>query len=97
MVAAPAPTGCSSDVCEGHAPLTVPGSLSQAPAAAPAAAAVILQVCKWVGVGLFLLQLLTTLLSCGLQGVYVAVEEAAEDEDEEAAQRRRPLLAAAAR
>jgi hypothetical protein len=93
VVAAPAPTGYSSDVCEGHAPLTVPGSLSQA----PAAAAVILQVCKWVGVGLFLLQLLTTLLSCGLQGVYVAVEEAAEDEDEEAAQRRWPLLAAAAR
>jgi hypothetical protein len=55
------------------------------------------QVCRWVGVGLFLLQLLTLLLSCGLQGAYVRAEEAAEDADEEAAWRRRPLLAQQAR
>eukprot|EP00878_Enallax_costatus_P018155 GHUV01019103.1.p1 GENE.GHUV01019103.1~~GHUV01019103.1.p1 ORF type:complete len:251 (+),score=59.53 GHUV01019103.1:394-1146(+) len=55
------------------------------------------EVCKWVGVGLFLLQLLTLLLSCALQSAYVAAEEAAEDADEEAAWRRRPLLAQQAR
>lgn len=54
-------------------------------------------MCKWVGVGLFLLQLLTLLISCALQSAYVAAEEAAEDADEEAAWRRRPLLAQHAR
>ncbi|KIZ05246.1 hypothetical protein MNEG_2712 [Monoraphidium neglectum] len=51
-----------------------------------------LQVVKWVGAGLFLLQLVTLLLSCGLQSAYATAEEAAEDEEEEAAWRRRPLL-----
>eukprot|EP00879_Flechtneria_rotunda_P007525 GHRR01007894.1.p1 GENE.GHRR01007894.1~~GHRR01007894.1.p1 ORF type:complete len:342 (+),score=98.59 GHRR01007894.1:229-1254(+) len=51
-----------------------------------------LQVCKWVGVGIFLLQLLTLLLSCWLQGAYQSADEAAHDADEEAAYRRRPLL-----
>jgi hypothetical protein len=51
-----------------------------------------LQVCKWLGAGLLLLQLLEVLLGCGLQGIYVGAEEAAEDADEEAAWRRRPLL-----
>jgi hypothetical protein len=52
----------------------------------------LLQVVKWVGAGLFLLQLVTLLLSCGLQSAYATAEEAAEDEEEEAAWRRRPLL-----
>lgn len=51
-----------------------------------------LEVCKWVGVGVFLAQLLTLLLSCALQSAYVRAEEAAEDEADEAATRRRPLL-----
>lgn len=41
-----------------------------------------LAVCKWVGVGLFLGQLLTTLASCMLQSVYTLADEAAEDEEE---------------
>lgn len=57
----------------------------------------VLQVCKWLGVGLMLLQLLALLLGCGLQGVYVGAEEAAEDADEEAVFRRRPLLQQQAR
>lgn len=51
-----------------------------------------LQVVKWVGAGLFLLQLLTLLLSCGLQSAYVSAEEAAEDAEDDEAWRRRPLL-----
>jgi hypothetical protein len=56
-----------------------------------------LQVCKWLGVGLMLLQLLELLLGCGLQGAYVGAEELAEDADEEATWRRRPLLQQQAR
>jgi hypothetical protein len=56
----------------------------------------ILQVCKWLGLALALLQLLTLLLSCWLQAAYVRAEEAAEDADEEAAWHRRPLLQAQA-
>jgi hypothetical protein len=56
-----------------------------------------LQVCKWLGLALALLQLLTLLLSCWLQAAYVRAEEAAEDADEEAAWHRRPLLQAQAR
>jgi hypothetical protein len=52
-----------------------------------------LAVVKWVGVGLFLAQLATLLLSCGLQSAYVSAEEAAEDAEDDAAWRRRPLLA----
>lgn len=55
------------------------------------------QVVKWVGAGLFLLQLLTLLLSCGLQSAYASADEAAEDEEDEAAWRRRPLLQQQAR
>jgi hypothetical protein len=55
------------------------------------------QVCKWLGLVLALLQLLTLLLSCWLQAAYVRAEEAAEDADEEAAWHRRPLLQAQAR
>lgn len=53
-----------------------------------------LRVARALNVGLFALQLLALLLSCGLQGAYVGAEEAAEDADDEEAWRRRPLLAA---
>ncbi|WIA12297.1 hypothetical protein OEZ85_012353 [Tetradesmus obliquus] len=56
-----------------------------------------LQVCKWLGLALALLQLCTLLLSCWLQAAYVRAEEAAEDADEEASWHRRPLLQAQAR
>jgi hypothetical protein len=64
---------------------------------AATAALLCLQVCKWLGVGLMLLQLLELLLGCGLQGAYVGAEELAEDADEEATWRRRPLLQQQAR
>eukprot|EP00775_Hariotina_reticulata_P006520 gene6520-6748_t len=51
-----------------------------------------LQVCKWLGFSLFVLQLVTLLLSCALQSTYVLAEEAAEDAEEEASWARRPLL-----
>jgi hypothetical protein len=41
---------------------------------------------------LFLLQLVTLLLSCALQSTYVLAEEAAEDAEEEASWARRPLI-----
>lgn len=55
-----------------------------------------LAVCKWVGVSVFIAQLLTTLASCGLQSMYTIAEEAAEDEEAEAGGERaglqRPLM-----